>query len=183
MRIRTWLGSLAVSLLVVAAGPADAQVEPLQAQGRIACQITENGQPAAGTITVRRGTTDVASASCGEPVSVPPGSYVAVLRLDGALDRPEQTRPVEVRAGATESMSANFATAVLEVSIQADGRRAAGMARIMKNGRQIAMLGSGVSAHLSTGTYDVVVRYRTREQRFDGVTLAANERRVLDASF
>ncbi len=112
-----------------------------------------------------------------------PGSYVAVLRLDGALDRPEQTRSIEVRAGATEALAGNFTTAILEVSIQADGRRAAGMARIMKNGRQIAMLGSGVSAHLSTGTYDVIVRYRTREQRFDGVTLSASERRGLDASF
>lgn len=183
MRTSPRLVWFALSLLFVAVGTADAQVEPLQAHGRIACQITENGQPATGNVTIRRGATDVASGSCGEPLAVPPGSYVVVLRLDGALDRPEQTRSVDVRPGATETLAANFATAVLEVSIQAEGRRAAGMARIMKNGRQIGMLGSGVSAHLSTGTYDVVVRYRTREQRFDGVTLAAGERRVLDASF
>jgi hypothetical protein len=33
------------------------------------------------------------------------------------------------------------------------------------------------------GTYDVVVRYRTSERRFEGVTLGPGERRVLSAAF
>lgn len=154
-----------------------------QGPGTIACQIRENGGPASGTILVRQGGRQVADGSCASPLSLPAGTYDVTLRLDGALDRPEQTRRVTLGAGQTEQVSADFSTAILEVRITAEGRRAAGMAIITRNGERIGTLGSGVAGHVSAGTYDVVVRYRTQERRFDGVALARGQRRALSASF
>jgi hypothetical protein len=54
---------------------------------------------------------------------------------------------------------------------------------IFRNGERVGTLGSGVSGHLSAGTYDIVARYRGAEQRFDAVTLAPAERRSLAATF
>ena len=153
------------------------------AEGRVSCRILENGAPATGTIVVRQGSREVASGSCGAPVSVAPGSYSVLLRLDGALDRPEETRSVNIRAGGTESVQADFATGILEVNIQSGGRRAAGMAVISRGGRRVGTLGSGVSGHLSAGTYDVVVQYRSEERRFDGVSITRGQQRTLDANF
>ena len=173
--------TLLVIFVLVAVVPARAPAQG--AQGRVACRITENGAPATGTVVIRQGNAQVATGSCGEPVEVAPGSYSVVLRLDGALDRPEQTRNVSVRAGGTETVNADFATGVLQVSIQAGGRRAAGMAVIQQGGRRVGTLGSGVSGHLSAGTYDVVVQYRSEERRFDGVTITRGAQRTLEASF
>ena len=171
--------ALAVGALVAALPVARAQ----QGHGRILCQITENGGSASGTVTVRSGGRTVESGSCGDTLGVPAGSYDVVVQLDGALDRPEQRRRVTVTAGATERVTADFSTAILEVRVTADGRRAAGMAIITRNGQRVGTLGSGVSGHLSAGTYDIVVRYRTEERRFDGVTLARGQRRALSAAF
>lgn len=158
-------------------------VQAQRGSGRVLCEITENGGSASGTVTLRSGGRTVGSGPCGEALSVPAGSYEAVVQLDGALDRPEQRRRVTVAAGATERVTADFSTAILEVRITAGGRRAAGMAIITRNGQRIGTLGSGVSGHLSAGTYDVVIRYRTEERRFDGVTLARGQRRALSAAF
>jgi hypothetical protein len=126
----------------------------------------------------------VARGSCGSaPLQVPPGRYRARLRLDGALDRPEKTRSVSVQAGDSERVSADFPTGVLEVRIETEGRRAAGMATIYRDGERVGPLGSGVSAHLSAGTYDVVVRYRSNEKRFEDVRLQAGQHRRLSAQF
>lgn len=164
--------------------PVAGTTSPAQAQGgRIACRILENGGVASGTIVVTRGQQQVATGSCGSPVAVPAGQYTVVLRLDGALDRPEQTRNVTVAAGATASVEADFPTAILEVVIEADGRRAAGLAEIQRGGARVGTLGSGVAAHVSAGTYDVIVRYRTQERRFDAVQLARGQRRALRATF
>jgi len=171
-------GALAVLWL---AGP----LPPAQAQGRgrIRCEITENGEAASGTLTVEAGGREVASGDCASPVAVPAGQYAVTVQLDGALDRPEQRRQVTIQAGATETVRADFATAVLEVNITAGGRRAAAMATLFKNGARVGTLGSGVAAHVSAGTYDVVVRYRGVERRFAGVTLARGQRRTLSADF
>ena len=154
-----------------------------QARGRVACRITENGGAASGTISVRRDGQEVSAGTCGAPVALPAGSYEVVLGLDGAIDRPEKTVAVTVAPGATATASADFQTAILEVRIEAGGRRAAGMATIFRNGERVGTLGSGVSGHLSAGTYDIVAKYRSSEQRFDAVTLAPAERRALSASF
>ena len=44
-------------------------------------------------------------------------------------------------------------------------------------------LGSGVPAHLSVGTYEVVARYRTQQKAFPDVAIKKGERTVLDAAF
>jgi len=154
-----------------------------QARGRIACRILENGGAASGTITIRKDGAEVSSGTCGAPTAVPAGSYEVVLGLDGAIDRPVRTVQVTVAPGATGTASADFQTAILEVRIEAGGRRAAGMATIFRNGERVGTLGSGVAGHLSAGTYDIVAKYRSSEQRFDAVTLAPAERRALSATF
>ncbi len=163
---------------------AEPDPEPVQqGPGQISCRITENGGGASGTVIVRQNGRQIATGSCGSSLPVPAGTYEVTLRLDGALDRPEQTRRVTVASGATEQVTADFSTAILEVRVTAGGRRAAGMAIITRNGQRIGTLGSGVAGHVSAGTYDVVVRYRTSERRFDAVTLARGQRRALSASF
>jgi hypothetical protein len=151
--------------------------------GKVQCEITENGKPASGTIVVLDGKTELARGSCGKAIAVPPGEHTAMLTLDGALDAPEQQKPMSVQADKTSKLSADFATGLLEVRITSQGRDTAGMAVIRKDGRLIGTLGGGVSAHLSAGAYEVVARYRTQERRFDNVAIEAGQRHVLDAAF
>src|SRR5690242_11695660 len=92
------------------AEPPKKEASRAQARGHVACRITENGAAASGTVTVRRDGNEVASGTCGSPVAVPPGEYDVVLGLDGAIDRPERTQHVTVRAGATAEVSADFQT-------------------------------------------------------------------------
>jgi hypothetical protein len=175
--IQTIMAITAFTLVLTATPSVHAQ------QGRIVCRITENGGAATGTAIVRQNGREVATGSCSTPIAVPAGAYDVTLRLDGALDRPEQTRRVTVAGGQAANATADFSTAILEVRITANGRRAAGMAIITRNGQRIGTLGSGVPAHISAGTYDVVVRYRTTERRFDAVSLARGQRRALSADF
>lgn len=161
------------------AGDAGAQA----GKGRVICEITENGESASGTISLQKNGQEVASATCGKEAVVEVGSYTAVIRLDGALDGPSQTKSVSISANDKSSVKADFATGTLEVRIAAQGRRAAGMAIIKKNGTQIGTLGSGVAAHLSAGTYQVVARYRASEKPLGDVTIGAGQKLVLDAAF
>jgi hypothetical protein len=173
--------ALALVLGAGAIAPAPSAGQP---RTGVTCQIKENGQAASGTVSLRQNGREIGAGACnGDVVSVPAGSYDAVLRLDGALDRPEQTRQVTVRAGGASAIEADFATAILEVRIMAQGRRAAGMAVLYRNGTRVGQIGSGVSAHVSAGTYDVVAQYRNNEQRFDGVALVPGQRRSLSAEF
>lgn len=191
--LAVFLAPMVAAALTVAPNAAQAaprspgSVEPAarsaQARGRIACRILENAGAASGTMTIRKDGREVSSGTCGAPVAVPAGSYEVVLGLDGAIDRPEKTVQLTVAPGATAAASADFQTAILEVRIEAGGRRAAGLATIFRNGERVGTLGSGVSGHLSAGTYDIVAKYRASEQRFDAVTLAPGERRALSASF
>jgi hypothetical protein len=151
--------------------------------GGVTCEIRENGQPGSGTIVVLQGATEVARGSCGKPLAVPAGDYIAVLSLDGALDGPEQRQALSVQANKAAKVAADFATGLLEVRIRSQGRDTAGMAVIRKGGKQIGTLGSGVAAHLSADTYQVVARYRTQQKAYDEVKIRPGERTVLDASF
>jgi hypothetical protein len=169
-----WLGLL-VWLLAPGAGADSA--------GRIACEITENGQPASGVVSVQQDGKEVATGGCGREFNMPEGSYTAALRLDGALDGPEQRQPLVVRPGTLTKLSADFATGTLEVRVASAGRRAAGMSIIKRNGQQLATLGSGVAAHLSAGTYRVIVRYRMHEKDLGSVIITAGQRIALDAAF
>lgn len=173
-----WLVVAALSCLALAPATVAAQ-----GKGTLQCEIQENGESASGTVVVLAGETEVARGSCGRDLAVPAGSYTAVLALDGALDGPEQRKSLTVSAGKTASLTADFATGTLEVRIQREGRRAAGMAIIRRDGKQIGTLGSGVSAHLSAGTYEVVVRYRKQEKRFESVAITRGQRVSLDAAF
>jgi hypothetical protein len=99
------------------------------------------------------------------------------------LNGAEQRLPVTVQKGSTAKVTADFPTGFLEVNIQSEGKKAAGMAIIRKDNRQIGTLGSGVSAHLTVGTYQVVARHRTDEQLFDNVVIASGRKVSLNASF
>jgi hypothetical protein len=153
------------------------------ARGRVICEITENGESASGTISIQLNGREVAAGSCGKELTVDSGSYTAVIKLDGALDGPSQQKSVSISANGKATVSADFATGTLEVRIASQGKRAAGMAIIKKNGAQIGTLGSGVAAHLSAGTYQVVARYRTSEKSLGDVTINGGQRLALDASF
>lgn len=164
---------------VALAGPVRAD----RPTSQISCAVLENGEPATGTLRVSRGTTLVHTGTCGGAVAVPPGDYSVVVGLDGALDGPEQTFAVTVRAAETKSVKADFATGVLQVRIASEGQQAAGMAIIRRAGKQLGTLGSGVTAHLSVGVYEVVARYRLKSQEFSAVTIARGQTTALDAQF
>jgi hypothetical protein len=57
------------------------------------------------------------------------------------------------------------------------------MAVIKRNGQQLGTLGSGVAAHVSTGTYRILVRYRSQEKDLGEVTITAGQRASLSAEF
>lgn len=152
------------------------------AEGSVTCQIKENGGRATGSVAFLQGTQQVATGACdGSAIRVPNGSYTAVIRLDGALDRPEQRSTINVSGSA--QVSADFRTALLQVQITKAGRRAAGLAVVERNGERVGQISSGVTAHVSVGTYDVVVQSHGEERRFAAVSLAAGETRVISADF
>ena len=152
-------------------------------RGQIDCTIKENGAAASGVMVVRRGGQEIATGTCGKAVSVDNGSYDVVMRLDGALDRPEKVQKVNLKPGGKLTLNASFETGLLEVHATQGGRKAAAMAVISQSGRRIGSLGMGVTGRLSTGSYDVALRYRGEEKQFNGVTVSVGERRVLDAAF
>jgi hypothetical protein len=154
-----------------------------ETNGKLLCEITENGLAASGVVSVQVGGKEIASASCGRELSLPPGEYVAALRLDGALDGPEQRQPLSVKPGELSHPRADFTTGTIEVRIASQGRRAAGMAIIKRKNQQLGTLGSGVAAHLTSGVYHIVVRYRAHEKDLGDVTLAPGQQVVLDAAF
>jgi hypothetical protein len=158
-------------------------LEAQQARGRVTCEITENGESASGTASFQRDGSEVAAGTCGKELSVPSGDYSVVLQLDGALDGPAQRQSLTVQANGKHTLKADFATGTLEVRIVSQGKRAAGMAIIKRDGQQIGTLGSGVAAHLSAGSYRVVARYRAQEKDLGDVAIGAGQRVTLDAAF
>lgn len=166
---------LAALLLASPAAAADPAVQ---------CEIRENGEPASGTMLVLDGSgKEVAEGTCGKPLTLPPGSYTAVLRLDGAIDGPEQRLPLTVGKDAPKPLKADFATGTVEVKVTSESKAAAGMAIIRKDGKQIGTLGSGVPAHLSAGTYDIEVRHRASSKTLSAVVIAKGDKKSLDVSF
>jgi len=179
MRKPTARLGLCCALLCI--GDPSAQAHAPQAQ--VTCSLTENGQAATGVISILKSESEIAAGACGHTLSIPPGEYAATLRLDGALDSPEQHQPLHAKANSLHTLKADFATSTLEVRVTSAGRRAAGIAIIRRDERQLATLGSGVSAHLSAGTYSVVVRYRSQERDLGEITLKAGQKCVLEATF
>jgi hypothetical protein len=160
-------------------GSADAEAP----RCKVTCEISENGESASGTISIQRNGQEVVAGTCGKELSVEAGSYTALIRLDGALDGPSQTKALTLQPNGKLSVKTDFATGTLEIRIASAGKRAAGMAIIKKNGTQIGTLGSGVAAHLSAGVYQVVARYRSQEKSLGDVTVAPGQRAALDVSF
>lgn len=160
-----------------------ALVSPAAADAAVSCEILENGQAASGTMLVLSGTKEVAEGTCGKPLTLPAGSYTAVLRLDGAIDGPEQRVAFVVDKTAPKPIKADFATGILEVKITSESKAAAGMAIIRKDGKQIGTLGSGVPAHLSAGTYEIVVRHRAESKTLAAVEIAKGGKKTLEVSF
>jgi hypothetical protein len=174
---------LGVNLLAAAAAVLAVTALADGATGRLNCEIKENGKSASGTVALEKDGAQVASGSCGKPLSAPPGSYTAVLGLDGALDGPVQQKPVTVQAGAEAKVEADFSTGTVTVRILQAGKPAAGMAVIRRDGKQVGTLGSGVAAHLSTGSYEITARYRVQQKLFEKVQLTAGQNVDLQADF
>ena len=182
--------------LVLAAGrTAGADDQPTGGTpGRIAVSIKQNEAVASGSFEVHRlanpssgaaGET-VASGRSGNPVQVAPGKYDVVVRLDGAIDRPERwLRGVQVLSGRTVSLEQAFQTSILEVRVTARGRRAAATIYVRRAGEssEVATLGAGVRAVISSGTYDIVVRHRREERTFPSTALIPGRARTLTATF
>jgi len=177
-----WINLGLTAAAVVAMAPQEASAT--KPTGQISCTVAENGAPATGTMRVaQKDGAVVHSGACAGTIAIAPGKYQVVVGLDGALDGPEQTFEVNLRAGVAETVNADFATGILQVRIESGGQRAAGMAIIRRQGTQLGTLGSGVTAHLSVGTYQVLARYRLRSQEFSSVAIQAGQTTTLDASF
>jgi hypothetical protein len=166
---------VAVALFSVA-GAAEAQT------GKIRCSVTENGAPARGTIAVEQGGRKVGAGSCGAVLSVPAGKCKVTVRLDGALDNPSKTVDIQVVAGKTAPVAVDFQTGVLEVRVETKGQRGTAMVTVNRGSKRIGTLGSGVAAHLSAGSYQIVVRLGGQEQRYT-VDLRPGQRRLVRAQF
>lgn len=162
--------------------------------GRVAVTVKQNGSISSGSFEVHRVASAtaaapapiVASGHAGLPVRVPAGTYDVVVRLDGAIDRPERwARGVVVGAGRTVAIEQAFETSTLEVRVMSRGRRAAATIYVRRAGESadVATLGAGVRAVISAGTYDIVVRHRATERVFRGVELVAGRGRALTADF
>jgi hypothetical protein len=163
-------GHLALALALFTWTLVNGQAGAQSATAHLLCEVTENGK-------------EIAAGTCGKELNVPAGSYTAIVQLDGALDGPSQQRALNVSGGSKNALKVDFGTGLLEIRITSQGKRAAGMAIIKKDGRQIGTLGSGVSAHLSAGSYQVVARYRTQEKSLGEVVISAGQHVALDASF
>ncbi len=133
-------------------------------------------------MVVERDGRRVGSASCGAPLSVQAGPATAIVRLDGTLDNPAETRSIEVVAGKTTTLALDFKTGTLEVRIEAKGGRGTGIATVSRGSKRIGTLGSGVAARLSVGVYEVVVRLGGQEKRYS-VDLRAGQHRTVRAQF
>lgn len=166
----------AVALLLAGAANASADEAAVQ------CTITENGTPSRGTVVVEREGKRLASGTCGRELSVPAGPCTLTVRLDGALDNPAKTVQVTAKSGATTAVPVDFATATLEVRVEAKDARGTGLVAVEQNGKRLGTLGSGVGARLSAGTYVVVVRMGGKEQRYE-VALRPGQRRLVRAQF
>lgn len=162
--------------------PASTAPAPAPRPGRVICAADENGIPAPASIELRAAGRAVARGSCASPLEVPAGAYDAIVTLESALDRPTRAVRVVVPEGGLATARASFETAILEVRFTSARSPVPGLAIIERDGVVVGTLGSGVTARLSAGTYTVVARYRTAEQRH-AVTLVRDQRRALRADF
>jgi hypothetical protein len=151
--------------------------------GSMGCRVEENGVAAPASFALRQNGRTVASGRCGQaPVEVPAGRYEAVLTLETAIDRPQRTVSLTVPEGGRALATARFSTSIVEVRFTKDRAPVHGLAIIRRDGETVGTLGSGVSARISAGTYEIVARYRTEDRTYS-VTLAPGQRRAVRAAF
>jgi hypothetical protein len=150
--------------------------------GQLTVAVDENGAYAASTYQVRQAGRVIASGSSGSPIALPAGAYEVAITLETALDRPTRTVRVLVPEGGVATARASFSTSILEVRFTKDRMAVHGLATVRQGDRVIGTLGSGVTARVSAGTYEIEARYRT-EVRSYSVTLAPVQRRALSAQF
>lgn len=150
--------------------------------GQLFASVDENGAPAIASVEVRQEERLVASGRSTEPISLPPGRYDVVLTLEDVLDRPSRTVRIDVPEGGSVTARASFATAILEVRFTKNRSAVHGLATVRRNGRVVGTLGSGVTARVSAGAYEIDARYRT-ETRTHAVELVQGQRRALRADF
>lgn len=150
--------------------------------GQLRCVAEENGAHAAASFEMKQNGQTVAQGSCESPVELPPGAYVAHITLETALDRPTRAVPVQVAEGGVVTARASFQTAILEVRFTDERAPVHGLAMVRQGGRTLGTLGSGVTARVSAGTYEIVARHRTEDRTYT-VSLAPGQRRALRAAF
>jgi len=163
--------------------PASSQAQAKEAGARLKIAVFENGDTALASFLVRQAGSIIKQGSSDAPVALNPGNYDVEVQLHGAVDQPKRLFSVKLSRGATETISAQFETTSLEVVIHVGNQRRSGMAKIQRNGTQVASIGSGLKAKISVGTYDIDVVYRNQVQQFSAVSLIAHEHRVVSASF
>ena len=152
--------------------------------GRVRCSVSDNGRAATARAEIRKGDSLVTAASCATGISVPPGDYTLVVELDGALDRPQQRKELRVVSGGTVEASFAFETANLEIRIEREGKRAAGLTTVLDaSGKTIGTLGVGARGRLSVGRYKLVVRCREDQKSIDNLVLSRGEQRLVEVSF
>jgi hypothetical protein len=152
------------------------------AESRIRCQVDENGAPAQARIDVSSNGRVIASGSCGNPIAVPAGSYSATLTLENVIDRPTRTVQVSVPLNGEGVARASFATSIVEVIFSVSGRTTQGTAILMRDGREIGTLGTGVPVRVSAGSYQLVARYQAQSRSY-ALALSPGQRRSLRAQF
>lgn len=149
----------------------------------LVCQVSENGQPASGVATLLRDGQQVASGACDGVVKAEPGDYQLVVRLDGALDRPERQQTLQLTTSQPTPVRIDFPTALLSVQVEADGKRAAAMLTVLRNGQSIGTVGAGVPVRLSAGSYQLLVRHRDKSQHVEVEGLRGGEKRTVQVTF
>lgn len=165
-------------MLVPAPPPAPEPARP----GQVACRVTENGTYAPATLEVSAQGRVVARGDCSGPLDLPAGTYVATVTLESAVDHPQQSMTIRVPEGGVASVTASFATSILEVRFTKNRESVFGTAFLRRGGVVVATLGSGVPARVSAGTYELLERYRT-EDRVVQVTVAPGQRLAVRADF
>ncbi len=174
-------GLLATTIVLSAVGWAFASEAAAQ-QATVQCKVTANGAWAKGSVVLMRGEKKVASKACETDIRVAPGEYNAVVRLEGALDRPSETQTITVTADEKKIVKGDFATGTLTVTVKAKGGGSAKVT-VKRGGKSVGTAKSGKAFQLSTGVYDISVKHRGEEVRFEKVEVNAGERRTLNAQF
>ena len=148
----------------------------------IRCEARENGSSATGTMEIWRQHKRVGRVTCGDTLEVAPGKYEVTIQIDGVLDRPTKTRQVSVSADRVSKISVDFPTGILEVRIEAQGRRGVGTVVVSRGKKQLGSLSSGVAGHLSAGNYRIEINHKGLRQTHR-VTVNPGQRRVFQAKF